>query len=275
MQEINKLNQYMEIQRYSNSTKSIYKFHIKKFLKFCGGKPSQDKILGYLSTLEKYKPSSLNIAKYAIIYFFKNILEQKISVNIPIIKKEKLLPKIIDRSVIIKMIQITKNLKHKILIELLYSSGLRLSEIAKVKWNDLDYDNRMVFVKGKGSKERWAKLSNCVIEDLKKYYSERYNKNNEYVFDSLQRPNTHISTRTVQKVLLNNIRKTDLKIKISPHKLRHSYATHSLEDGVDSRYIQKLLGHSNIRTTEMYLAVMKNDLAKIPSPMDNIVESVV
>jgi len=275
MEDINKFNQLIEIQRYSESTKKIYKFHIKNFLKFCSGKPSQEQILNYLQSLKDYKPSSLNIAKYSIIYFFKNILEQEINVKIPMIKKEKLLPKVVDRDVIIDMIDITKNLKHKILIELLYSSGLRVGEIIKVKWVDLDYKNRLIFVKGKGNKERWAKLSNRVIENLKKYWEKRENKKSYYVFDSFQRPHTHITIRTVQKVLLNKINKLKLNIKISPHKLRHSYATHSLENGIDSRYIQKLLGHSNIRTTERYLEVVKTDLSKIQSPLDNVGESVV
>ena len=274
MQPIEKFNQFANVQRCSNSTKTIYKFHIKNFLKFCNGKPNQDKILDYLESLGKYKPSSLNIAKYSIIYFFKNILKQKIKIDVPEVTKERLLPKVIDRDIIIKMINITKNLKHRILIELLYSSGLRVGEIIKVKWSDLDCKNKMVFVKGKGNKERWAKLSNCVIKDLDKYHKERFNQKSEFVFDSMYKPETHISTRTVQNILKDKIKKLGLNINIHPHMLRHSYATHSLERGVDSRYIQQLLGHNNIRTTEKYLLVMKNNLANIPSPMDDIINVV-
>lgn len=267
-QELKQFEETIGIQRYSIATFKIYKFHIKGFLRFCSGEPSQDKIKPYLYNLSRYKPSSLNIAKYSILYFFKNILNQEINVNIPNIKKEKLLPRTINRGIIKDMINITANIKHKILIEFLYGSGLRLGEIVKVKWNDLDFESKLVLVKGKGNKERYAKLSDLVIQDLKRYRQERTNKENVYVFDSLYRPFTHISKRTVQQIIHNSIKKLKLNIKVSPHCLRHSYATHSLENGIDSRYIQKLLGHSNIRTTERYMEVTKTNLSNIRSPLD-------
>ena len=275
MDDIDKFNQLIEIQRYSSSTKKVYTFHIKNFLKYCNGKPKQDKILNYLQSLKNYKPSSLNIAKYSIIYFFRNVLKQDIVIDIPEIKREKLLPKVIDRDVIIRMINATKNLKHKILIELLYSSGLRLGEIVKVRWVDLDYKNGLIFTKGKGNKERHTKLSNRVMEDLKKYEKKRDNEESLYVFDSQARPNNHICKTTVQKVLKNIAKKLNLNIKVFPHAMRHSFATHSLENGVDSRYIQKMLGHADRRTTDRYLEVTKTSLSNIRSPLDDAVKSVV
>ncbi len=271
MEELKTFEQVIGIQRYSNSTKRIYRFHIKNFLIFCRGKPAQDKILEYLFNLERYKPSSLNIAKYSIIYFFRNIMNQEIITKIPKIKREKLLPKTIDSDAIMKMVNITSNLKHKILIELLYSSGLRLGEVNKVQWTDLDFKNRLIFVKGKGNKERYTKLSERVIGDLMKYKEVRNAKGdnkNPYVFDSEQRPETHISKKTVQKVLENAARKLNLDVRVSPHKIRHSFATHSLENGIDSRFIQKMLGHSSSRTTEIYTQVTRNSLKNIESPLD-------
>ena len=267
-QELKQFEETIGIQRYSIATSKTYRFHIKNFLKFCSGKPAQDRIKPYLYHLSKYKPSSLNTAKYSILYFFKDILNQEINVNIPVIKKEKLLPRTVNRDIIKKIIDVTTNLKHKILIKFLYGSGLRLGEIVKVRWNELDFENKLVLVKGKGNKERFAKIPNNIIEDLKKYEQERDNKKSVYIFDSLYRPYTHISKRTVQQVIKNAIKKLKLDIKVSPHCLRHSYATHSLENGIDSRYIQKLLGHSNIRTTERYMEVTKTNLANIQSPLD-------
>lgn len=268
MEQLKQFEETIGIQRYSMSTSKTYRFHIKNFLKYCEGKPNQEKIKPYLFKLKKYKPSSLNTAKYSIIYLFEKVLNQEINIKIPDIKREHLLPRTIDRETIKKMIEITSNLKHKILIKFLYGSGLRLGEIVKVKWVDLDYNARLVLIKGKGSKERYTKIPDSIIEDLKKYEQERNNKQNIYIFDSLYRPYTHISKRTVQQVLKNAIKKLGLNIKISPHKLRHSYATHSLENGIDSRYIQKLLGHSNIRTTERYMEVTKTNLSNIKSPLD-------
>ena len=170
-----------------------------------------------------------------------------------------------------KMINATANLKHKILIELLYSSGLRLGEIVKVRWEDLDSINKLVFIKGKGNKERYTKLSDKVTADLEDYRNVRdkmSNLGNPYVFDSEQRPETHISKKTVQKVLENTSKKLRLPMKVTPHRIRHSFATHSLENGTDSRYIQKMLGHSSSRTTEIYTQVTKNSLKNIESPLD-------
>ena len=221
--------------------------------------------------MDKYRPSSLNIAKYSIIYFFKNVLNQEVTIRIPKIKRERLLPKTVDSSAIMKMINATANLKHKILIELLYSSGLRLGEIVKVRWEDLDSINKLVFIKGKGNKERYTKLSDKVTADLEDYRNVRdkmSNLGNPYVFDSEQRPETHISKKTVQKVLENTSKKLRLPMKVTPHRIRHSFATHSLENGTDSRYIQKMLGHSSSRTTEIYTQVTKNSLKNIESPLD-------
>ncbi len=269
MQQIEKFDQLIEIQRYSNSTKKIYRFHIKKFLKFCNGKPEQDKILDYLQSLKSYKASSLNIAKYSIIYFFNNILNQEIIIKIPKIKREQLLPKVIDKDIIIKMIDVTKNLKHKILIELLYSSGLRLGEIVKVRWEDIDFENRIIRVNyGKGNKDRNSILSERVVRDLVIYRNKRYNKDNPFVFDSLQRPHTHICKRTVEAVIDNAKKKLGINYPVFPHMMRHSLATHLVEKDVNLRKIQSLLGHSNLNTTQIYTKVAKNDLINIKNPLD-------
>ncbi len=273
---LDKFNQIIEIQRYSNSTKKIYKFHIKNFLRFCNGKPKQEEILNYLQSLKDYKPSSLNIAKYSIIYFFNNILNQNITIKIPKIKREQLLPKVIDRDIIIKMIDVTKNLKHKIVIEMLYSSGIRLGEIVKLRWEDIDFQDKLVRINnGKGSKDRYSILSDKVVKDLIIYRDIRYNKDSPYVFDSSQKPNTHICKRTVEEILNNAKRKLKIKYPIFPHMMRHSLATHLVEKDVNLRKIQSILGHTNLNTTQIYTKVAKNDLIDIKNPLDDCVKSVV
>ena len=169
----------------------------------------------------------------------------------------------------IKLIKNTTNLKHRILIELLYSSGLRLSEVVKVKWSELDFVNNVVRVNNsKGNKDRLTILSNVVIQHLIDFKDISPNK--EYVFYSSARPHTHISKKTVQKILEHASKKAKLGFRVTPHQLRHSFATHSLEEGTDIRNIQAMLGHSSPKTTMIYTKVTKRNLTKLTSPLDRL-----
>ena len=271
-----KFQELIAIQCYSKSTKKIYEFHIGNFLKMYSN-PIQENILDYLKYLvmiKKYSPSSLNLAKYSLIYYFKDVLQQKIMVYIPKIKRAKSLPKVVDKEIIFSMVDITKNLKHRIVLEMLYSSGIRLGEIVKSKWEDVDFQNKILRINnGKGNKDRITILSNKVIDDLKKYNDERYNKINPYIFDSLQKPHTHISCKTVQKIVKNTLKKLGINLKISPHSFRHSFATNLVEKDVNIRKIQTMLGHSNLNTTNLYTRVAKKDLLNIQNPMDDYIQS--
>lgn len=265
--------QIIEVQCYSDSTAKAYKFHIKNYLKYYHNNLKQENIirhLHYLRTVRKYSPESLNIARVALIYFYINIMKQEITVDIPKIRRKKPLPKPIDREIIIKLIQNTTNLKHRTLIELIYSSGIRPFEAIKLKWNDLDLINKTIRVnKGKGGKDRLTLLSDTVVQhliDLK----ETKQENNDYVFFSMQRPTKHISKKTVQKILENASKKANLGFKVVPYQLRHSFATHLLEDGTDIRHIQVLMGHSSPKTTERYTLVTKKRLMQIKSPLDRL-----
>lgn len=271
-----KFQDLIAIQCYSKATKKIYEFHVINFLKMFPN-PLQENILDYLKyliTAKKYNPSSLNLAKYSLIYYFKDVLQQKIVVYIPKIKRAKSLPKVIDKEIIFRMIGITKNLKHKIVLEMLYSSGIRLGEIIKSEWEDVDFQNKLLRINnGKGNKDRYTILSNKVIDDLKKYREERYNKQSIYIFDSLQRPHTHISGKTIQKIVKNVLKKLGINLKVSPHNFRHSFATNLVEKDVNIRKIQSMLGHSNLNTTNLYTRVAKNDLLNIKNPMDDYTQS--
>lgn len=265
--------QTMNVECKSSSTKKIYQSHINSFIKYCEGLPLQSKVIDYLNhlvTVKKYKPSSLNLVKFSLIYYFREVLKEQLTVTIPKINREKLLPKVINLDIIKRLIKVTDNFKHKIVIELLYSSGLRLSELVNVRARDLDFNYNTIFVYGKGKKERITKLSEIVSLHLKQYLDQRLNKNNPYVFDSSQRPDTHISKKTVQKILSNACKKLELGYNISPHQLRHSFATHLTDHNIDIRVIQELLGHSSPKTTMIYTKVSKERLRSVKSPMDYI-----
>lgn len=268
-QEIKSFSQYIEVQCYSEATKRAYLFHIRKFLRYYPH-PIQDNILRHLIYLKNngYSASSLAIARAALIYFFEKIKHEKVIVDIPIPKRPKQLPKPVNREVIIKLLNATSNLKHRTLIEFLYSSGTRLSETHRMKWQDIDLINGFIRINhGKGNKDRLSilskRLTNHLI-DLKKISPQ----NNPYVFFSSQYPTTHISKKTVQKVLENASRKAKLDVIVTPHQLRHSFATHLIENGNDIRYVQELLGHTSIKTTQRYTLVTKQHLRKIQSPLD-------
>lgn len=270
---IKKFQQTIEIQCYSESTKKAYNFHIKKFLAYYHNDLRQENIekhLYYLKTFKNYSAESLNLARASLFYFFNKILKMPITLDIPKIKRKKSLPRPETREVIMKMIQNISNLKHRVLIELAYSSGIRPFEAIKIKWNDLDLINKTVRINdGKGRKDRLALLSDFVIPHLLDLKEQKPN-NNDYVFFSQARPNTHITKKTLQKILENVCNKIGLGYIVTPYQLRHSYATHSLEDGVDIRHIQVLMGHSSSKTTEIYTKVTQENLKKIRSPLDNI-----
>ena len=273
MDNIKQFNQTIEIQCYSKSTVKTYKYHIKQFLRCYHNDLRQENILKhlyYLKTKREYSPESLNLVKAALFYFFNNILKNPITIDIPKIKRKKALPRPVDREVIVKLIQNTSNLKHRVLIELMYSCGARPFEVIKLEWNDLDLINKSVRINlGKGKKDRLSILSDKVIQHLMDLLGSKP-ENNDYVFFSNARPNTHISKKTVQKILENASRKSNLGFIVTPYQLRHSFATHLLEDGTDIRYIQPLMGHSSIKTTERYTQVTKKKLLEITSPLDKL-----
>ncbi|MGM5487970.1 MAG: tyrosine-type recombinase/integrase [Nanobdellota archaeon] len=180
--------------------------------------------------------------------------------NIPNPKCKKGLPKVLSREEVQALFERIENPKHKLMIMLLYSSGLRVSELVNLKRTDINvHDNTVRIDQGKGKKDRVTILSQKVKDLLLPHLMQNFRT--PYLFEGRQ---GKYSIRTVQKILENvsNAR------HISAHMLRHSFATHLLEQGTDIRYIQKLLGHSQIETTSIYTHAAKKDFLKIKSPLD-------
>ena len=265
---LNELQNLCKLRGYSQQTKKSYLFHVNSFLKFCDKSSlnlTPESVKCYLLSRD-ISVNTSRLAYASLKFFFVEILNVKeFTERVPIKKKTKQLPKVISRESIKKMLEIVSDLKHKIIIELLYSSGLRLSELLNLKRKDLDFDRNVILVQqGKGAKDRITLMSEYLKIDLLKYYN-KYEFKTEYVVEGRDGKYTK---KSVQKVLEELGKKVG--IKLTPHMLRHSFATHLLEDGTDIRYIQKLLGHSDIRTTEIYTRVSNRDLSKIKSPLDKI-----
>jgi site-specific recombinase XerD len=168
------------------------------------------------------------------------------------------------------LFQVVDNPKHKLLLLIGYGAGLRVSEIVTLKWSDILFDEHKIHVKdAKGKKDRIVMLPYAIVESLK-IYRELYN-GKQYVFEG-QFAGEPYSTGSTQSVMRQAIKKSGLDKKATVHSLRHSFATHLLENGTDIRYIQRFLGHSSIKTTTIYTHLTKSAVGKIKSPLDIMVD---
>ncbi len=269
-----KLYEYIKIKGYSNRTYKSYAHHFISFLSYLErnkllleniNEEEIKKYLFYLS-IQGYYSSTIRLAYFSLQILFKEILKKNMEFSkIYIPKKEKKLPLVLPKTDIQRMIDSISNLKHKILIELLYSSGLRVSECVRLKVYDLNFENNTITVReGKGSKDRVTILSNKVKEDLKNYLSKR-KEESIYLFNTRK---GNISVKSVQLIVKKAAKLAGIKARVTPHTLRHSFATHLLENGTDIRYIQRLLGHERLETTQIYTHVSNKDIKNIKSPLD-------
>lgn len=266
------LAQELIIRGFSRRTIKSYLAHNQHFLEFVGKSAravdSQD-VKNYLLYLksQNYTNTSLNQVISALKFYYGQILKRKLFFSIQRPKKEKFLPTVLTRAEIIKIINCAHNLKHKLLLSLMYGSGLRVSEVVKIKINHLDLISKSLLVKdAKGQKDRLTLLSGISIK-LLNLYLPKLPATQKYLFSG-QQGESHLSQRSVQKIFEHALQESGIKKDATCHSLRHSFATHLLESGVDIRYIQKLLGHQNIKTTEIYTHVARNFFNNIKSPLD-------
>ena len=264
--------------RYSPNTLKVYTNMFQTFLNYYFEKEIEDiteddirKYQDYLVQKKKVSISTQNQAINSIKFYYEKVKGgDKMDIRIERPLKEKKLPEIISENEVFKLLKVTTNVKHKALITMLYSSGLRRSELINLRLKDVDYDKKLIFVRGgKGKKDRTTILADNAILVLKKYL-DLYNPN-YWVFEGVGRK--QYSSTSIVSVLRKASVKSKLNKIVRPHMLRHSFATHLLEQGVDLRYIQSLLGHSSAKTTEIYTQVRSHSLAKIKSPFDVLIES--
>lgn len=253
---------------FSKQTIKSYCYNVGRFLNFLEKSRlnlDHNGVRSYLLA-QDLSVNSVRLQYAAIGFLFREVLKRPFTTEeVPIKKKEKSLPKLLSKEQIKKLIESTENLKHRLVIKLLYSSGLRLQELLDLKRRDMDFDRNVISIrKGKGKKDRITLMSETLKLDLLKYYSKS-TFTTEYVLEGRKGKYTK---KSVQKILDAVGKK--IGVKVHPHLLRHSFATHLLEQGTDIRHIQKLLGHSDLSTTEIYMHVSNRDLANIKSPLDNL-----
>jgi site-specific recombinase XerD len=217
---------------------------------------------------ENYSQSFFKQTVFGLKFWFRLFDMEHHALKMPMIKKSKSLPEVLSQEECKKLFKAPRLLKHRFLLAFAYSAGLRMNELRHIKITDLDVDRKLVRVKmGKGRKDRYVILSAYIIQTLPKYFQEV--KPEVYLFEG-QTPGQVMGERSIQYVINEALQKTDIKKQVSMHTLRHSFATHLLEDGVDIYTIQHLLGHSQLRTTIIYLHVARVIPKLAHSPLDTL-----
>ncbi|HCY45166.1 MAG TPA: recombinase [Flavobacteriales bacterium] len=264
--------QKLELKRYALNTAQTYVSHFEKYINFYTGKElnmlNENDIRTYLKHLidQGYSDSSLNQAVNSIKFYYEIVQgmpNRFYHVERP--RKKQTLPKVISKEEAKKLINCTNNIKHKCIASLLYSSGLRRSEVLELKITDVDSSRMLIHVRNaKGGKDRHTLLGNNLLSDLRNYF--RQYKPQDYLFEGQN--GGKYSPQSVAKIIKNAGKTAKIRLTVTPHILRHSFATHLLESGVDLRYIQSLLGHSSSKTTEIYTHVAVNQLSVIKNLLD-------
>lgn len=260
--------------KYSPRTIKAYVHYNGEVLKFFGKNPyeiTNNDVKDYLFHLVEEKDvstSTLNTTINALKFYYGEILKRSFVYEIKRPKKDKKLPVVLSQAEVSQILSSVSNIKHKAILMLIYSAGLRVGEVVRLKPEDIDTERRLIRIKGgKGRKDRYTLLSEIALQTLQEYC--KIEKARNWLFPSVNKDKT-ITTRTVQRIFLRACKRAGIKKEVSVHSLRHSFATHLLESGIDLRYIQELLGHKSSKTTEIYTHVSIKNLGAIKNPLDNL-----
>lgn len=269
---LKKLEVELKISKNSNYTLRNYMDSNIKLLDFLKKNPSEvssDDLKFFMSEeLSDKSSSSIVLFLSAIKYAYTNILGNDITLKVKRPKKEKRLPAVLTKDEIKKLFDSMENKKSKLIVSMMYACGMRVSEILNLKISDLDFDNKTGNIRqAKGKKDRFFNIPAFLSKDLKKQAEEQKNANQVFLFSG---PNGALSPRNIQKIVSLASKKAEIKKEVHPHTLRHSFATHLLENNVDIRKIQELLGHADLSTTQIYTHISKEELKKIKSPIDEL-----
>ena len=263
-----RLRQELKIRRCSPRTIKTYLHYNNALLKFCKKsfhEVSRQDVRDYLEYLadKRRSGSTMRLAFNALLFYYRNVLQTNIMYGIKIPKRDQKITVSLTKEEIYKLLEAIDNPKHKLLIELIYGSGLRASEAVKIKYKHILVDEKMLIVRsGKGGKDRKTILSEKFIYKLKEQDNPE-----TYLFPGR---NGHLTIRSIQAILKKAAKKAKLKKKVYPHLLRHSFATHLDESGVKTRHLKKILGHKDQKTTDGYIYDSGKELKHIKSPGDEL-----
>lgn len=257
---------------YSSKTIESYVYCVKKFLTSCQkdlNKIKNSDVMEFLDKLVERKAagSTINAHHCAIKFLFQDVLGKKITLKIRYSKKPKSLPTVLTRNEVIKLIDAITNPKHKLMIQLLYSAGLRVSELVNLKVKDIDFDANMGWVRnGKGRKDRLFILADVIKNKLPEHIKQNNLSYTDWLFYGRKKRNLHV--RSVQEIIRKASKKAGIMKNVHPHTMRHSFATHLIELGYDVGTVQSLLGHNSTETTMRYLHMASPKMLNVKSPLD-------
>lgn len=263
------LERELKQRNYSPKTLKAYTICVRYFLEYIWGDISiinREKIIDYILLLQKQgkAPKTVNLYKEAIKFFCKEILHIQLDWSIQLSKTPNKLPVVLSRQEVEQILSVLENKKHRLLLALSYGSGLRVSEVVDLRVRNFDIENLTIHLQwAKWQKDRLTLFSDKLLTDIGRIVS--FKNGGDYFLESER--GWKLTTRTAQAIFAQALKKSGIKKEATFHSLRHSFATHLLENGTDIRYIQELLGHTNIRTTQIYTKVMNPALRNIKSPL--------
>jgi len=271
---LKKIEVELKISQNSEYTIRNYLLSNSALLNFCKKNPEEisvDDVKSFMAEKLSSKSSSYSILFLAAVkYAYSNLLKNDITMEIKRPKKEKRIPVVLSKEEVRMFIDSLHNKKSRMMISLMYACGFRVSELTNLKVDDFDFNEKIGHVRqAKGKKDRIFNIPAFIFGDLKNQAEEQKKLGQEFLFSG---PKDRLSSRNMQKIVKKAAIKAGITKNIHPHTLRHSFATHLLEDGVDIRKIQELLGHADLSTTQIYTHISAEELKKIISPLDTLMK---
>jgi len=275
---LEKFVEQLKLKSYSLSTIRTYRNEFLQLLQLLKNKSvaaltpdDLRRYMVYAMEKERIKENTAHSRLNAWKFYFEQVLgKEKFFWEIPRPKKPMQLPNVLGEKEIARLFNAVLNLKHKAILFTAYSAGMRVGEVTSLRLSDIDSDRMQIRIEAaKGKKDRYVGLSPVLLDILRAYLKKSKPRPVKYLFES-EMPGEAYSSRSAQKVFQRAKEKAGIRKEVSFHSLRHSFATHLLEKGIDIRFIKDILGHFNIKTTERYVHVKKEQLIRIPSPLDDL-----
>ena len=260
-----------------NKTIKTYVTCVNKFFRIYRKDPKQiskNDIENYLHRLIKWgrSGSTINVHLNALKFFYEKVLKKKLTINIKHTRVRKRLPEVLTKEEVSKLFSVIENEKHRLMIKLLYATGMRVSELVSLKVKNFEFNKNHGWIRdGKGGRDRLFIIAIKLKLELINWISQNKLTDDDWLFSG--QGNSHISVQTIQAIVKNSTRKTGISKNVHPHTLRHSFATHLIENGYAVTEVQPLLGHNSINTTMIYLHTASPQLLKVKSPFDTLNEN--
>ncbi len=265
----------LHVKNYSPATEKTYLNHLNLFLDYVKTNkvPSVDSkflldYFNYIKESKKFSYSSMKQALASVRFLFFDVLKKEIDFDFFVkMKKPNNLPNVLTKEEVRNIINSIENLKHRTIISTIYSCGLRISEVVNLKIRDIDSSAMTIkIVNAKGKNDRFVMLSEKLLKLLREYFA--HYKPKDYLFEG--QTGGKYSVRSIQTIFTKAVRKVNIRKKVTVHTLRHSFASHLLDNGINIRYIQELLGHKHLSTTQIYTQINPHSVKKIKSPFDSL-----